>query len=134
EFSYELQLHDDDEDEVRNLRLPPMILQPFVENAIWHGLMPKQGEKKLRVSIEKREDLLHCVVEDNGVGRQKTTVDRTEHVSRGEKMISDMMETLQQLLHVEAQIVITDLNVQHNGATGTRVEIQIPGSPAQYKN
>jgi hypothetical protein len=125
EFSYQLK-KTDEEDEIMNLRLPPMLLQPFVENAIWHGLMPKEGEKKLLVSIEKKENTLYCMVEDNGVGRSNTPPQTEGHTSRGEKMIRGMMESLQQLLHVKAQIRITDLVNETGQAKGTRVEMYIP--------
>ncbi|MBK7336153.1 MAG: histidine kinase [Saprospirales bacterium] len=49
--------------------LPTMILQPFVENAIWHGLSNKKGEGLIRISFKKENEMLHCVVEDNGIGR-----------------------------------------------------------------
>ena len=124
EFSYELQKNEDDE--IMNRKLPPMLLQPFVENAIWHGLMPKEGEKKLFVSIQKKNASLYCMIEDNGVGRKKAPVSEG-HVSRGEKMILGMAESLQQLLHVKAEIIITDLN-DASETTGTRVEIYIPES------
>jgi LytS/YehU family sensor histidine kinase len=127
EFSYEL-LKDED-DEMMNRKLPPMLLQPFVENAIWHGLMPKEGEKKLIVAIQKKNDQLYCLIEDNGVGREKAPAAEEGHISRGEKMITGMLESLQQLLHVKPKIIITDLN---GSTTGTRVEIFIPDTEKKY--
>ena len=55
----------DDED----LLVPTLLVQPFVENAVWHGLAPKQGEKKLNVRFAMRDEQVVCTVEDNGVGR-----------------------------------------------------------------
>jgi hypothetical protein len=133
EFSYQLN-KTDEEDEIMNLKLPPMLLQPFVENAIWHGLMTKEGEKKLLVSIERKENSLYCMVEDNGVGRSGTPSSKAGHVSRGEKMIGGMMESLQQLLHVKAQINITDLVNEAGQANGTRVEMYIPLSSQLNNN
>ena len=49
-----------------------MILQPIVENAIWHGLLHKDGEKEIRISIREEEYFLIAVVEDNGIGREKS--------------------------------------------------------------
>lgn len=53
-------------------KIPIMMLQPFVENAVWHGLMPKTGEKSISISISPHtEKTILCVIEDNGLGRQK---------------------------------------------------------------
>ena len=133
EFSFDLQVLDE-EDEIMNRKLPPMLLQPFVENAIWHGLMPKQGEKKLKVVISRKGETLHCLVEDNGVGRSHTPAPEQGHVSRGEKMISAMLESLQQLLNVRADVIVTDLNSQDNDISGTRVEILVPPSRSNNKS
>lgn len=59
-----------------------MLLQPYVENAIWHGLMPKEGDKKLTISAKLHGRHMICTIEDSGVGR--AFAPRTEgHVSRG---------------------------------------------------
>jgi histidine kinase len=49
--------------------IPPLLLQPFCENAIWHGLMHKEGRGHLNISITEENKILHCVIEDDGVGR-----------------------------------------------------------------
>ena len=50
------------------INLPPMLLQPLVENAIWHGLQPLKGEKRLNLSFMKKQHELICIIEDNGIG------------------------------------------------------------------
>src|SRR5260370_9997580 len=52
-------------------KIPPLILQPFVENALWHGLSRKEGEKKIEISISLNAGWLICEVTDNGIGRDK---------------------------------------------------------------
>jgi ligand-binding sensor domain-containing protein len=70
DFNYEVNI--DPEIDVSSIRIPPMLIQPFVENSIWHGLMPKtEGEKKLILSFTGTDDTIICKVEDNGIGRNK---------------------------------------------------------------
>ncbi|MBL7700839.1 MAG: histidine kinase [Ferruginibacter sp.] len=70
DFNYDVKI--DPEIDISSIKIPPMLIQPFVENSIWHGLMPKTaGEKKLILSFDSNEDSIICKVEDNGIGRAK---------------------------------------------------------------
>ena len=51
--------------------IPPMLLQPFCENAIWHGLMHKEGQGKLDIMMSIQDGELQCIIADNGIGREK---------------------------------------------------------------
>jgi sensor histidine kinase YesM len=53
------------------IKIPPLILQPFVENALWHGLSRKDGDKKITVTITEKESWIICEITDNGIGRKK---------------------------------------------------------------
>ena len=69
-FTYEIKTGKDlDED---NTMIPALILQPFVENAIWHGMMHKKGTGKIAVRVNKEIDMISCIVEDDGIGREKS--------------------------------------------------------------
>jgi LytS/YehU family sensor histidine kinase len=52
-------------------KIPPLILQPFIENALWHGLSRKKGEKEIKISVSIKDDWLICDIADNGIGREK---------------------------------------------------------------
>lgn len=67
-FSYEIRV--DERIDQKVTMVPPMILQPFVENSIWHGIAQKSGRGRILIDIKKEEDLINCTVEDNGVGRK----------------------------------------------------------------
>ncbi len=123
EFTYSFHIDDSDE-RMYDVELPPMLLQPFVENAILHGLMPKEGEKHLKIDIFIKDNLLHCIIEDNGVGR--TVKQNTGHISRGEKLTRGMLESLKIGRDTEAAIVYEDLKDEAGNPTGTRVAITIP--------
>lgn len=66
-ISYEIDMAADIDPE--NTLVPPLILQPLIENSIWHGLMPKEGPGCIRIRIRREQESLCYVVEDNGVGR-----------------------------------------------------------------
>jgi sensor histidine kinase YesM len=57
--------------EPETIYIPPMLLQPFCENAIWHGLMHKEGQGKLEIIMSLQNGKLQCIIADNGIGREK---------------------------------------------------------------
>ncbi len=124
EFTWDIKL--DDEESIADVNLPPLLLQPYVENAIIHGLMPKEGDKKLLIHLYKFKNELHCVVDDNGVGRGNKLTGNNDHISRGQKLTTDMLATMKQLLHADAQIEITDKKGADKEPIGTKVDLIIP--------
>jgi LytS/YehU family sensor histidine kinase len=117
--------------EKENTFLPSMVLQPFVENAIWHGLMHKQADEKGIINIDIREenDRLLCTIEDNGVGREKAQQLREKSVLKNKSMGMKITEERLRLLsqeRLEQLIRVTDLKDALDHALGTRVEINIP--------
>ena len=77
DFNYEIKI--DDDLDTSGIKIPPMLIQPFVENSIWHGLMPKtEGEKKLILSFACTDDSVICKVEDNGIGRNKAAANKSK--------------------------------------------------------
>lgn len=114
-----------------NIYLPSMVLQPFVENAIWHGLMPKKEEENglITISIEQGQDQLMCLIEDNGVGREKALELQQKSVWKTKSLGLKITEERLKLLGKELQkqlIRITDLKDAVGHALGTRVEVNIP--------
>lgn len=103
------------------VRIPPLIMQPFVENAVWHGLLPKKNaDKLLHISIVRREDFLICEIEDNGVGRDYKFADKqttTEHTSMGIDITRKRLESL----YPENRMEIIDLRDDRGRALGTKV-------------
>lgn len=126
EDSFDFDLHVDDNLPVENTTMPAMIIQPFVENAIWHGLMPLNGIRKarLQVTISKQQDKIYVVVEDNGIGREKSGEIKkaVNHKSLG---ISLTQERLELIAKTGSKILISDVRDDKYNVTGTRVEIWI---------
>lgn len=129
-FSYELKADESlSNDEVL---VPSLMVQPFAENAIWHGLLHKEGDKKLSIRFSNNaEEYLTCIIEDNGIGRQKAEsiqkgkITSMVHESKGIGIIRERLELLQQKTGKPASLKIEDI-YSNNEATGTKVIITIP--------
>ena len=121
EFNYQIQI--DKNIDTGFTRIPPLILQPFVENAIWHGLIPKKsGINKLNINIFRENDFVILEIEDNGVGRKKeVVVKEKKHKSMG----IGITEKRAKLLHSENEIRIIDLVDNTGNAMGTKVSIKL---------
>jgi tetratricopeptide (TPR) repeat protein len=110
--------------------IPPLILQPFVENAIWHGLQYKAEPGHIDIYISKKNNELHVIVEDNGVGRdmskqfQQPVLMKKE--SLGIKLTEERLKILSDLKKIKAQFSITDLFTADNQPAGTKVELSLP--------
>jgi LytS/YehU family sensor histidine kinase len=113
---------------VDDIMIPPLLVQPFIENALVHGLLHKEGEKKLKITFELR-DVLICTVEDNGVGREKAKTIRmrqnADHESFSSKAILNRFEILSAVFDGEFGYVFEDL-YENDESTGTRVIMRIP--------
>jgi ligand-binding sensor domain-containing protein len=112
--------------------IPPMLLQPYVENAIWHGLLHKEtGTGKLTIKLSQLSDtILITQIEDNGIGRQQAKEMNSKETgnrkSYGMQISRDRLALLNQTTKESATVAIEDL-VNGNGlALGTRVTIRIP--------
>ncbi|HLP36740.1 sensor histidine kinase [Lacibacter sp.] len=129
QFSYEIKLSDDLP--VDAVCLPPLIIQPYVENAIWHGLLHKEEAGHLTISISgKKETMLVCVIEDNGVGRAKAKELKSKSASTkkslGMKLTEDRIALLNKQAKIDASVEIEDLYDMNGMASGTRVILKIP--------
>ncbi len=114
-----------------NTNLPSMVLQPFVENAIWHGLMHKQSDVKglINIAIAEEDDMLLCTIEDNGVGREHAVKLEEKSMLKTKSMGVHITENRLRLLNKSRStklIHITDLKDSYDNASGTRVDIRIP--------
>ena len=105
------------------IKIPIMMLQPFVENAIWHGLLKKEGEKLLSISFSVIEDkYVLCTIEDNGPGRRVNDTLNLEKSSLATGFIEQRLNLLNRIHHLNCTLTIED---KPNG-TGTVVKILLP--------
>lgn len=114
-----------------SIELPPLIIQPYVENAIWHGLLHKNsiGHLGINVSLQS-ESMLQCVIEDNGVGREKARELRSKSAttkkSLGMKLTEDRLSLMNKHAELNASIEIIDLYTNEKQPAGTKVLLRIP--------
>ncbi len=111
--------------------IPTLLIQPFVENAIWHGISLRNDRLGwIKIAITEEGNTLKCVVEDNGVGRvaadQIRLNRRKEHKSRGSQITQQRIDLLSQMYKERFSIVYTDLYDFERKASGTKVTITIP--------
>lgn len=116
--------------EVSNIEIPAMVLQPFVENAILHGLLHKNKGCKLHISFRKEGRQLICIIEDNGIGRVKSReLNRLKHRNHQSQGTKFAIKRLELLSDMEEGIINTvefvDLYDDANNAIGTRVILKI---------
>ena len=106
--------------DIHNTMVPSMILQPFVENAIMHGLQNKDGARKLKVVVLKVAKGIKISIEDNGIGRKKAEQILKQKNGKGTQLVKDRLEILQEQQGERYSLNIIDL------AKGTKVEIVLP--------
>lgn len=107
-----------------------MIIQPFIENAIWHGLLHKKEQGHLLLSFTKMQDRILCVIEDNGIGRERSAALKQAsgytHASRGLQITRDRLALYNSRFNMDACFDIEDLYDEKRQPSGTRVNLWFP--------
>lgn len=129
-FHFEYHIIIDGDLDKSMVRVPPLIIQPFVENAIWHGLMPKKEKGRLDISISQENSFLIYTILDNGIGRKKASSFEGKSSTRfkplGVKITSERITILKSFKSNEHPILINDLVDADGEPAGTEVIIKIP--------
>ena len=128
-FDYTIEYGSDDS--ILNVEIPTLLIQPFVENAIWHGIsLKKEQQGWLKISIIDNVNSLICIVEDNGVGRamaeQIKNKQNKNHKSRGSQITQQRIDLLGQMYKEKFSVVYNDLFDNTGDSIGTRVTVTIP--------
>lgn len=128
-FSYTIEIDPDIDRDL--VSIPTMILQPYIENSIRHGIRYKQnGEGRIDIKFEKRDDSFICIIQDNGIGRKKANEYKSkmhvEYQSKGMSLTAERINILNRQLNDPITIEIIDLTNAQNHGTGTRVVIRFP--------
>lgn len=112
------------------VRIPPMLIQPYVENAIWHGLMPREEPGRVEIKIDKQEGFLVIVVEDDGIGREQSRAIKRGYkrnrVSTGLAVTAERLRILSDGRIAGFDVQIEDLYHENGDAAGTRVILKLP--------
>jgi LytS/YehU family sensor histidine kinase len=115
--------------DVGNIFIPPLLLEPFAENAIWHGLMHKQEKGFLNFDFSTEDKFLSCIITDNGVGREQAELLKSKSAekqkSMGLKITTERLSLLNNNSNQQTFFTIEDLVDENGNALGTRVHLKI---------
>lgn len=127
-FTFDIQV--DDEIDTNNIEVPPLIIQPYVENAIWHGLLQKDTGGSLFIRLTQENDNLICEITDNGIGREKAMEYKSQNAptrkSIGIKLTEERLNMASEDLAKSGSQKIIDLYNENGEPAGTTVILNIP--------
>jgi ligand-binding sensor domain-containing protein len=128
-FEYGITIHPNVDMEFT--QIPSMLIQPYVENSIWHGIMHKEGNGKIEVTLEMKDNVLCCVVQDNGIGRKRSMELKQEkesgvHSSVGMSNTRERLEIINQVNKSSMSVAVSDVLDEKGEICGTKVIIHIP--------
>jgi tetratricopeptide (TPR) repeat protein len=117
-FTYSVEVSEDLD--VRNVLIPPLILQPFLENSIWHGVALMENSGHIKLEFKKVDNMLFCAVDDNGVGRHARKKNNKESKSIGINLTKNRIDIINAQMKTRGSMVIIDKE------QGVRVEVKLP--------
>ncbi len=130
ENKFEYKIITEDDLDTTGIKVPPLIMQPYVENAIWHGLMHKKEMGHLEIELYVDGNILFCKITDNGIGRKRAGAiagkSATKHKSMGLRITAGRIAMLQNKNGNESPVSISDLVNPDESARGTEVLIKMP--------
>jgi len=126
-FSYAVNVNKDID--LKSIQLPALIIQPFIENAIWHGIVPRNSTGHVSLTVVRKEGVIEVIIEDDGIGRaasqQNKSTTRLTHQSKGVNLTQTRLELNNLLQQRQAELVVIDKKDERGIATGTTVIIKI---------
>lgn len=124
-FEYEMNI--DDDVNMEAIEIPPMLIQPYIENAVWHGLRYKESKGHLSVDIKNNSHGIIVTITDNGIGRKRSMELKTEnqrkHNSTGLKNIHERLSIINKVYKKNYSVSVEDLNGETD--SGTRVMVRL---------
>jgi ligand-binding sensor domain-containing protein/two-component sensor histidine kinase len=130
--SFHFSIEADDDIDVNSVLFPSIMVQPFIENAIWHGLLPKPGDKQVSVSYSSTGTEIVCTIDDNGIGRKKAEEIKKNKLgtqfftSKAISLVRQRIEIFKQAGTVKANLEIIDKISENGEPLGTKVVVSIP--------
>ena len=108
--------------------IPSLMIQPLVENAIWHGLLPSEGEKRIQIKFTQNENRITCIIEDNGIGVRQAeklkAISRPLHNSVGLENLRKRIKIINEKYNTDCSLEIIDLKETGRSEQGTRVVLR----------
>lgn len=127
ENQFDYQIHMNDTIDIEEIGIPPMFLQPIVENAIEHGLSKNNKKGELNIYLEKENEYLKVSIQDNGIGITNSLKNKeTEHQSLATQIIQERIKIFEQKSKKHIIFEIVDLQTRNELLHGTKVNLQLP--------
>ncbi len=111
---------------LEEIKVPPLFLQPFIENSIWHGLTHVEGEKRINLIVSQEEDFIVCEIIDNGIGINRAREESHKKINRRKFFGTKATENRIRLLYKKANVKINVIDISDKDSTGTKVQIKFP--------
>ena len=126
-FNYSIEI--DEDIDLKSVLIPALIIQPFIENAIWHGLVPRGGGGELMIKIQLKGRNIDIVIDDNGIGREASKHHKSNlnavHQSKGINLTQSRLLLYNSLQKGKAGLQYTDKLDSQGSSAGTKVVISI---------
>ena len=115
--------------DLKSIQVPALIIQPFIENAIWHGIVPRNSGGHVSLNVFRKDAIIEIVVDDNGIGRESSRQNKSvaglTHQSKGVNLTQSRLELNNLLQQRQANLESIDKKDENGMATGTTVIITI---------
>jgi len=129
-FEYSIEVHE--RIDQASVNIPSMLIQPIVENSIWHGLMPLERPALLFISFKwsREESIVVCEIEDNGIGRKEANRIKSKNTgpysSKGTQILKNRINIMKRLFHSSCELNYKDKLGDKGEATGTIAKVFLP--------
>ncbi|WP_310992151.1 tetratricopeptide repeat-containing sensor histidine kinase [Aequorivita marina] len=133
DFKFHIEM--DDTPEIEDVLIPPLLLQPFLENAIWHGLMGSPREEKiLKINIHHKEDLTQVIIDDNGAGRKNKTKNNSTkaYKSMGMTLIKERIALYNKTFNGEISYEVVDKKDSNGKPLGTQIILKLQNTANHF--
>ncbi len=127
-FLFEINISGNIEDS--KIKIPPLIVQPYIENAIWHGIAPSQEKGEITIKLKQNKSFLYWTIQDNGIGINASKQEK-KHRTNNKKSLAliitkERLRLLNSYMKNKYSVSVTDLSDTNPYLHGTKVEIKMP--------
>jgi LytS/YehU family sensor histidine kinase len=123
-FDYSIEIND--KSEINFIQIPPMLIQPFIENSIKHGFNNLDKKGVLKINIEDKTEWVEFVIEDNGNGIRESDLQQKKHQSMAMNIFEKRRKLIQQKHKKEFRFEIENLNDTNPKIRGVKITLNIP--------
>ncbi len=129
DFKFDFRINIDERIDTDFIGIPPMLIQPYIENAVIHGMINKKGKGNIQINLSMEEKYLICNIIDDGIGREASGLLRAKtglrHKPKGMLITKERLDLLNKQLNSNLSVYITDLFDESSKSTGTKVTLKI---------